>query len=41
MLAAHTFGGKLTAVPFRHATHGLHYNTEFFAETSIAEITAM
>ena len=32
MTAAHTFGGKLTAVPFRHATHGLHYNTEFLAE---------
>lgn len=32
MTAAHTFGGKLTALPFRHATHGLHYNTEFLAE---------
>ena len=37
MTAAHTFGGKLTAVPFRHATHGLHYNTEFFAEKGVAE----
>ena len=37
MTAAHTFGGKLTAIPFRHATHGLHYNTEFFAEKGIAE----
>ena len=37
MTAAHTFGGKLTAVPFRHATHGLHYNTEFFAEKGISE----
>ena len=37
MLAAHTFGGKLTAVPFRHATHGLHYNTEFFAEKGVGE----
>jgi multiple sugar transport system substrate-binding protein len=36
MLAAHTFGGKLTAVPYRHATHGLHYNTEFFAERGVA-----
>ncbi|MEO5699943.1 MAG: extracellular solute-binding protein [Casimicrobiaceae bacterium] len=36
MIAAHTFGGKLTAVPFRHATHGLHYNTEFFAERKVA-----
>ena len=37
MLAAHTFGGKLTAVPYRHATHGLHYNTEFLAERGVAE----
>ena len=36
MLAAHTFGGKLTAVPYRHATHGLHYNTEFFAERGVS-----
>ena len=35
MLAAHTFGGKLTAIPYRHATHGLHYNTEFFAERGV------
>ena len=37
MVAAHTFGGKITAIPFRHATHGLHYNTEFFAERGVAE----
>jgi multiple sugar transport system substrate-binding protein len=36
MLAAHTFGGKLTAIPYRHATHGLHYNTEFFAERGVS-----
>jgi multiple sugar transport system substrate-binding protein len=36
MLAAHTFGGKLTAIPFRHATHGLHYNLDYFAERGIA-----
>ncbi len=35
MVSAHTFGGKLTAIPFRHATNGLHYNTEFFAERGI------
>ena len=35
MLAAHTFGGKLTAIPYRHATHGLHYNTEFFSERGV------
>lgn len=32
MIAAHSFGGRMTAIPFRHATHGLHYNTEFLAE---------
>jgi multiple sugar transport system substrate-binding protein len=32
MLAAHTFSGKLTAIPFRHATHGLHVNTAILAE---------
>ncbi|HVF65997.1 MAG TPA: extracellular solute-binding protein [Casimicrobiaceae bacterium] len=40
MLAAHTFGGKLTAIPFRHATHGLHYNTEFFAERGVSAAPA-
>ena len=35
MLAAHRFGGKLTAVPFRHATHGLHYNTAIMAERGV------
>ena len=35
MVAAHTFGGKVTAIPFRHATHGLHYNTDFFAEKGV------
>ena len=37
MLAAHTFGGKLTAIPYRHATHGLHYNTDFLVERGVAE----
>ena len=37
MVAAHTFGGKITAIPFRHATHGLHYNTAFLAERGVAE----
>jgi len=36
MLAAHTLGGKLTAIPFRHATHGLHYNTEYLAEKGLS-----
>lgn len=35
MLAAHTFAGKLTAIPFRHATHGLHVNTEILAERGV------
>lgn len=37
MLAAHSFGGKLTAIPFRHATHGLHYNTALMAERGVSE----
>ncbi|MBN8477542.1 MAG: extracellular solute-binding protein [Burkholderiales bacterium] len=36
MMAAHTFGERWTAMPFRHATHGLHYNTEYFAERGVA-----
>ena len=35
MLAAHSFGGKLTAIPFRHATHGLHVNTAILAERGV------
>jgi multiple sugar transport system substrate-binding protein len=36
MLAAHTLGGKLTAIPFRHATHGLFFNTEYLAARGLA-----
>ncbi len=36
MLATHTYGGKLTALPYRHATQGLHYNTALFAERGVA-----
>lgn len=36
MLAAHSFGGKLTAIPFRHATHGLHFNNVIAAERGVA-----
>ena len=36
MRAAHTFGGKLTAIPFRHATQGLFCNTQFMAERNVA-----
>ncbi len=31
-----TIGGKLYAVPFRHASSGLHYNETLFAERGIA-----
>jgi len=36
MLATHRYDGKLTAIPFRHATHGLHYNAELFTERGVA-----
>ncbi len=36
MKAAHTFGGKLTAMPFRHATQGFFCNTTLLAERGIA-----
>jgi multiple sugar transport system substrate-binding protein len=35
MVEAMRFGGKLCAVPFRHATSGLHYNEELFKERGI------
>ena len=36
MVEAMKFGGKLCAIPFRHATSGLHYNEELFKERGIA-----
>jgi len=36
MLRAHTFDGRLSAMPFRHATHGLHVNRDILAERSVA-----
>ncbi|MCX7382045.1 MAG: extracellular solute-binding protein [Alphaproteobacteria bacterium] len=36
MLAAHRFGAIQAAMPFRHATHGLHVNRTFLAERGIA-----
>lgn len=36
MLAAHTLAGKLTAIPFRHATHGLHFNLDHLAERGLS-----
>ena len=32
-----TLGGKLMGIPFRHATSGLHWNEEIFAERGIKE----
>jgi multiple sugar transport system substrate-binding protein len=36
MKAAHTFGGKLTAMPFRHATQGFFCNNTLLAERGVA-----
>lgn len=36
MLAAHTLAGKLTAIPFRHATHGMHFNNDYLAERGLS-----
>ena len=36
MLAAHRFGTRQAAMPFRHATHGLHANRTFLAERGVA-----
>lgn len=35
MVKSMTFDGKIYAVPFRHATQGLHYNEAFFKERGI------
>ncbi|MBS7705056.1 extracellular solute-binding protein [Chelatococcus asaccharovorans] len=32
MLETHRYSGKVTAIPYRHATTGLHYNSDLFAE---------
>ncbi len=36
MLAAHRFGGRQAAMPYRHATHGFHANKTFLAERGVA-----
>ena len=36
MRTAHTHKGKLIAIPFRHATHGLLYNQVYFTERGVA-----
>jgi len=35
MLKAMTFDGKIYAIPYRHATQGLHYNAAFLKERGI------
>ena len=35
MRTAHTHSGKLIAIPFRHATHGLLYNQVYFKERGV------
>ncbi len=37
MLKAMSFGGKVYAIPYRHATQGLHYNEAIFKERGIAK----
>ncbi len=36
LTATHTYDGVMRAMPYRHATHGLHYNADLFAERGIA-----
>jgi multiple sugar transport system substrate-binding protein len=36
MLRAHTFGGRITGMPYRHATHGLHVNRAILEERGVA-----
>ena len=36
LVKAVTFDGQLFAVPFRHASTGLHYNEEIFAECGVS-----
>jgi multiple sugar transport system substrate-binding protein len=38
MRADFTLGGRTFAVPFRHATDGLHYNEELLAEQGVTEV---
>ncbi|MCM0018658.1 MAG: extracellular solute-binding protein [Tagaea sp.] len=37
LLATHTYEGTLRAMPYRHATHGLFYNADIFAERGVAQ----
>lgn len=40
MRAAHTYGGKMIGIPYRHATHGLFYNEEILKERGITRAPA-
>lgn len=35
MLATHRYGDRLAAIPYRHATHGIHYNVDLLAERGV------
>jgi multiple sugar transport system substrate-binding protein len=35
MRGAHTYGGKVIGIPYRHATHGFFWNKTFFEERGI------
>jgi len=35
MLRAHTFNGRISGMPYRHATHGLHVNRDLFAARGV------
>jgi multiple sugar transport system substrate-binding protein len=37
MRAAHTYGGKVIGIPYRHATHGLFYNEQLMAERGVTK----
>jgi multiple sugar transport system substrate-binding protein len=38
MVAAHTHRGRVTGIPFRHATHGLFLNRAFMRERGVAQM---
>jgi multiple sugar transport system substrate-binding protein len=36
MKAAHTYRGRMIAIPYRHATHGFFFNRTFFGERGVS-----
>lgn len=38
MVAAHTYGGRMIGIPFRHATHGFFYNEAIMRERGAAAV---